>query len=257
MATTNLRPINSLVNRLMTIFHAAQKSDLQDLQADLESVDIGADQWNSNYRQPSASEIPVSPNEFMGGATGAEKMSGHWSTKTPNDTSPTALLGQMVSRMETLEKSMIAMASVIHLLCKSDDEDDKAKKSDSDEDDSDEDEDEESAKSGIQKLSVADMMSTIGGRLTKKAAEAREAENARNTISTPPSMHPAISKANSRSLRTIVSDTINTGVRSNSNPVSQGEEICFRQLHNALSHVEAGNAGAMTMVERLRGQLGV
>jgi hypothetical protein len=201
----------------------------------------------------------------------------------------------MVSRQERLEKSVAAIAKTLAIMLKADtdsddDEEDEAKKVQGDLT-SDLDEEKRKSQHGadtyliqeargrspnaeqaakaaardgisVPHFRIEDASSFLGPRLSDRAAAAAKAAEAANDrdrhhVATPPSMYPTISKAEGRSSRQRVADVIDSGVRANGTKVAHGEDIAFRQLQNALAHVEGGNQAAMTTVERLRGQLAI
>jgi hypothetical protein len=213
---------SSVFSKIVNMLKSVPQDQLDDVTDTIDHATTPGDQWQTNYRQPNQAENPVGPNQAMQG-TGVDKFVADYSdTTATNENSPAAILGKMVERMETLEKSMIAMASVIGLLCKSEDDD---KRFDGD-GEAKEDKDDEAAKSGIHKLSISDMMSTIGNRLTKKAAEAREREN--RAVATPPSMLSPQGRAIQKSNFELISDRL-----SEDEAMPLSERISLRLRANA------------------------
>jgi hypothetical protein len=127
------RPIDSIISRLARVFSAARKSDLEDLQHDLESINVEDDLWSgggnarNNHRVPGQQQSPVGPNESMAGGSGTDKMIGHYSDPTArNSMDATAILGDMVGRQTRIEKAVTAISATLALLLKADLQDDES-----------------------------------------------------------------------------------------------------------------------------------
>ena len=221
------------------------------------------DLWNSGkHRVPGQAENPTGRKEAMDGATGADRMSGYYSTAIANDSTPHADLAKRLSSGEGVLKSLMQAM----LLKSSDDEDgdesedgeEETAKSDTKSDDEDSRFPANSDAKGAARKGIAVQQMTLAKPLTISAVRSQPARvaHAERLAGSPrregselherrrPTMNRAAIQKADRSLRAIVESRLD-----NDDFFGGIEATNLRLLHGAIQASERGLPGALERVQ--------
>ena len=114
--------LSALLAKMTAIFAKADPDQIADLNnsLDISNGKVVQDLWTGG--RPPAPD--VGPNQAMAGGRAADKFVADYSSPTSNNESPTALLGKLVSRMDSMDAALKALLNEVFVKGDAEDEDD-------------------------------------------------------------------------------------------------------------------------------------
>ena len=120
--------LTALLAKMTAIFAKADPDQIADLNdsLDISNGKVVQDLWTGG--RPPAPD--VGPNQAMAGGRAADKFVADYSSPTSNNESPTALLGKLVSRMDSMDGVLKAIMQHVFLKSDADEDGDKSEEDD-------------------------------------------------------------------------------------------------------------------------------